>query len=468
MADPDAPSLRYELKPHGAFLTCDADGLRFVLRRRGRRRFVPYGDLTHVAATERGLWLATRKSIALVRRTHFPRADDPEALAQALAQRLSEGPGGQQQLIRMSHITECARRPSSRRATTLIAAVCLAVAVLQLRMPLALEIGSFMPLLVREGELWRIATGNFLHGSSLIPLHLLVNMLCLLAFGLLVERPLGAVRTFLIMAAGALGAMAGSFLAGYQEVIGASGMVAALAGAALWLELNESERLPAWWRLPRRLFIGVLVLQGVADLLLPFVAAAAHLGGFLAGYLATRFVSDGALDGRPASRPVRWAAVAVALLAALSFGSAGRLLVREGAALERHARRLLVPSDIEPQRLNDLAWRIVTEFELDPTRLALAIELAEKAVARSERSDPDILDTLAEVLFTAGDRSGAIQVIDEALVLTAGERYFREQRRRFTGERAADDRPTPPPFPWSIRKQLIERFHRGFGPGVSI
>ena len=83
-------------------------------------------------------------------------------------------------------------------------------------------------------------------------------------------------------------------------------------------------------------------------------------------------------------------------------------------------------------------------------------------------SDPVILDTLAEVLFTAGDRSGAIQVIDEALVLTAGERYFREQRRRFTGDRAADDRPAPPTLPWSMRKQFIERFSRSFDPGVAI
>ena len=34
--------------------------------------------------------------------------------------------------------------------------------------------------------------------------------------------------------------------------------------------------------------------------------------------------------------------------------------------------------------------------------------------------------------------------IDEAIRLAPHERYFLEQRRRFTGERAADDRPDPP------------------------
>ena len=43
-----------------------------------------------------------------------------------------------------------------------------------------------------------------------------------------------------------------------------------------------------------------------------------------------------------------------------------------------------------------------------------------------------------------GDRVGAVLTIDEAIRLAPQERYFFEQRRRFTGERAAEDRPEPP------------------------
>ena len=62
------------------------------------------------------------------------------------------------------------------------------------------------------------------------------------------------------------------------------------------------------------------------------------------------------------------------------------------------------------------------------------------------------------MLFVAGDISGALAVIDEAIDVSRGERYFEEQRRRFTGERSAEDRPAPPGLPWYLRG-------RGFGRG---
>jgi rhomboid protease GluP len=466
MCASEASALRYDLQPRGAFVALEPDGLRIALHKNGARmRFVPYTELTHCEASARGLWLASTKTVSLVRRPHFAHRQDPEALAQAIRERISGEPGGEQQLERMSQVGERGRRQTPRRVTVSVSAICVALVLLQLRLPLSLEIGSFVPALVREGDLWRIVTANFLHELSLFPVHLMINVLCLLAFGVLVERPLGGVRTFVVMAVGAVGAMAGSYVAGYEEVIGASGMVAALAGAVLWLEFHAAERMPAWWRLPRRLFVMILVLQALADLVLPFVAGAAHLGGFVAGYLTTGLVSPGALEGRPAPRPVRWVAAGLAVLGTVAFVEIGQLLLREGAALEQHARRLLALEDVEPGPLNDLAWRIATEFEHTETQLQLAIQLAAQAVERSGRSNPDILDTLAEVRFTAGDRAGAIEAIDEAIVLTGGESYFFEQRRRFNGERDPDDRPSPPAFPWSIRKQLAERFFGAPAPG---
>ena len=71
---------------------------------------------------------------------------------------------------------------------------------------------------------------------------------------------------------------------------------------------------------------------------------------------------------------------------------------------------------------------------------------------RTERSDPDVLDTLAETLFVLGDLPRALEVIDEAIELSEEESYFVEQRRRFNGERAANDRPSPPFLPWILRQ----------------
>ena len=55
-----------------------------------------------------------------------------------------------------------------------------------------------------------------------------------------------------------------------------------------------------------------------------------------------------------------------------------------------------------------------------------------------------MLDTLAEALYQSGNRLGALLTIDEAIRLMPNETYFIEQRRRFTGERPDDDRPSPP------------------------
>src|SRR5690606_30580450 len=77
-----------------------------------------------------------------------------------------------------------------------------------------------------------------------------------------------------------------------------------------------------------------------------------------------------------------------------------------------------------------------------------ALELAERAVRATRRRDPNLLDTLAEAQFRAGRPRAAVATIEEAIALAPHERYFREQRRRFLGERPADDRPPPPDGLW--------------------
>ena len=81
----------------------------------------------------------------------------------------------------------------------------------------------------------------------------------------------------------------------------------------------------------------------------------------------------------------------------------------------------------------------------------MAVLLALRAASGSDWSDPNVLDTLAEALFASGDVGGALDVIDQAVFLSYGHRYFVEQRRRFTGERDPDDRPAPPEEGWFRR-----------------
>jgi membrane associated rhomboid family serine protease len=448
MIEGTAEATRFELEPRGCFVALTPEGVRLGLRRHGlETELVPFSQLTHVEATRLGVWLATKKTTRVLRRSLFRDERDPDELVQAIRWRLADEPGGADQLARMREVAERALHPLPRRATTVLAVVCLAVFVLQWTDPMALEFGVFYPDLVSLGEYWRIVTGNLMHGMSLLPLHLVINMLCLMAFGLLVERAVGAARTFLVMGASGLGAMAASALAGYDEVLGASGIVAGLVGAVLWLEFNEAERMPAWWRIPRRLFLIVVILQGVLDQMLPFIAAAAHLGGLAAGYAVMPFASRGGLERQPLVASQRVAVAVLALGIALAGYDAGRLILRSPDALASFGEDLLASPRVAAHRLNDLAWLIATESEPNAAELQVAARLAERAVDQTGRLDPNVLDTLAEVLFVAGDAPGAIHVIDEAIHLAGQEIYFREQRRRFTGERDADDRPAPPGLP---------------------
>ena len=119
-----------------------------------------------------------------------------------------------------------------------VAALCVLVFGLQLVSPLYETDGFFSAILVGLGEPWRIVTANFLHAS---PLHLVLNGLGLALLGAFVERSLGSRGTGPVLACAGLGAMAASYAAGYEHALGASGIVAGLAGALLWLELREPE-----------------------------------------------------------------------------------------------------------------------------------------------------------------------------------------------------------------------------------
>lgn len=71
----------------------------------------------------------------------------------------------------------------------------------------------------------------------------------------------------------------------------------------------------------------------------------------------------------------------------------------------------------DPTMQNNVAWDILTEVPAASRDLELAVELAERAVARTERSEWAHLDTLALALHESGARERAISEQREALRL---------------------------------------------------
>jgi membrane associated rhomboid family serine protease len=414
----------------------------------GSEFFTAYPHLTQLVITVRGLRVATRKGIFLLRRDAFVSADGPELLVRALYARILAQPGGALQLARMQRLHRWMLGPNPRWLSRGVALACVLVFALQgLYFPWVELAGAFNADLVALGEWWRLVTANFLHAFP-SPLHLALNAICLLALGLLVERALGSGRAALVMAASALGAMGGSYLAGYQWALGASGIVAGLVGGLIWLEFRRPEQLPAIWRIPRQLFVAAVVSETVFLLFIPGIAHAAHLGGFLAGALVTAALAPAELG--PGNSP-RWlvpACGATALGVGVAVLAAVWPLFAPGSPVaERRAAHLLA-ANVEPLHLNNVAWTIVTGPAPSPGLVDVALQLAERAVEETWQSDPNVLDTLAEAYFVAGRQEDAIDAIDAAISLAPGVDYFREQRRRFTGERSSEDRPDPPAEPW--------------------
>lgn len=446
----------YALESDRRGLVLDADGVHHPGIPRGRRMFTPYGEITHIASSRRTLWIGTRRTVVILPRRAFVDVRAPDDLVRSLLSRIAECPGGSEQLARMARIEETARANPPLRAMWGLGALCLVVFALQLALgPSVHEVGYLSPTLLEDGDLWRLFTANLIHGFPSFPVHLILNLMGLFALGFLVERPLGAARTLCVMGAAGIGAMGASWMAGYSEVVGASGVVFGLAGGVLWLELRCSAELPSWWRIPRPLLYLVLIVNAPLALL-PFIAGAAHAGGFVAGLLATA-----ALVGRhvpPARAPLPVRAVAAGLMAvlAISVASAARELSSGGDFLARHNARLAELPNVSVAELNMRAWIIAIAPEATGEQVEAALRLAERAVADSGRSIPEVLDTLAEVQFRLGLDEQAVVTIEEAIGLAPEDDYYREQRRRFLRERAADDRPVEP-LPWWLSGRSAAR-----------
>ncbi|PPD14825.1 MAG: hypothetical protein CTY25_08475 [Methylobacterium sp.] len=136
--------------------------------------------------------------------------------------------------------------------------------------------GSLLPEQYMEQEPWRYLTAGFLHFGLV---HIVANMICLLAWGVPLERGLGTMKFLLLFVASILG---GSLLSVAMHEApfvgaGASGGTSGLLGAlmAQWM-LRRLD-------LPASFFVINIGLNIAVALISPSVDWQAHLGGFLTG-----------------------------------------------------------------------------------------------------------------------------------------------------------------------------------------
>lgn len=150
---------------------------------------------------------------------------------------------------------------------------------------------------VMQGELWRLLTPMFLHGSED---HLIGNSIALYVLGVACEHAVGSARMLaLYIAAGVCGALA-SMIITVGPSVGASGAIFGLmAAVAVMLHVHQ-ERFYLREKRVTIVVAGWALFTIATGLLSPFVDNAAHVGGFFCGAAIGRLLEHAAAPVRPA------------------------------------------------------------------------------------------------------------------------------------------------------------------------
>lgn len=143
---------------------------------------------------------------------------------------------------------------------------------------------AYTPCIVEEGETYRIFTSMFLHFGIE---HLINNMLVLFILGSRLERVIGSLRFAVIYFLGGIAGNVVSLLYDLRQgeaavSAGASGAVFAVMGGMILVVLCNKGRL-------EDLSMRQILILAVFSLYFGFTSSgvdnAAHLGGFLAGFI---------------------------------------------------------------------------------------------------------------------------------------------------------------------------------------
>lgn len=145
---------------------------------------------------------------------------------------------------------------------------------------------------VQQGQWWRLITATFLHTGVL---HLLINMVGLLATGMTVERIYGH-RLFLLiyLGSGMLGSAASLHYSAQKVVsVGASGAVFGVAGALLVAVFHHRRQLPKLFGKQTLGGIGFFIVYSlVQGLATAGIDNAAHLGGLMGGIVLAALLPE--------------------------------------------------------------------------------------------------------------------------------------------------------------------------------
>ncbi len=170
-----------------------------------------------------------------------------------------------------------------------------------------IQFGSLFPLLVWQGEWWRLASAMFLHGGFI---HIAFNMYVLYQIGPAIERIYGMPKFLLIYLATGWTCSLMSLVWSGGNSVGASGAIFGLAGAFLAISLRRRSYFDMFGS-QMLMFIGINIAIGFSGAF-GNVDNFGHMGGLIGGFILGNVVPNNLPEFK--ATPIRWAATVAAVL----------------------------------------------------------------------------------------------------------------------------------------------------------
>jgi len=172
-------------------------------------------------------------------------------------------------------------KPKKIVVTYILMALCIITYFFELVNPDIIYMGANYRLGLQNGEVYRLITGMFLHGSIW---HLICNMYSLYIIGKQAENYLGKTKFLIVyLISGIVGGLFSCALSTSYSV-GASGAIFGLLGSLLYFgyyyRLYLGEAL-------RHDIIPVILINLAVGLIIPGIDLASHIGGLVAGVFTT-------------------------------------------------------------------------------------------------------------------------------------------------------------------------------------
>jgi len=184
--------------------------------------------------------------------------------------------------------------------------------------PALVRWGAASPILIQDGDWWRLLTNAYVHWGLV---HLLLNSYALYLFGPLLERTIGSVRFFVLYV---VTAVTGSIVAilgmnvdaeVLRILMGGSGALFGMMGGMLALVARSGRTRLGFLRNHfARSLMSLIAVNLVLGFMIPAVSNAAHIGGLISGFaLIYLFFDTGRERVDLAGRALQGGAIALLL-----------------------------------------------------------------------------------------------------------------------------------------------------------